>query len=674
MTEPLTTEIRLQQHPAECGAACLGIILEWMGNYQSTSHLRTLCGVNRDGATVAQLQKGAFQLGYKSIVKKKGLNALKKLNRPIILHWNLSHFVVLEQILEEKVYVNDPARGRRILSIDKLAEHFTGVCIEIEDKPSNEGEGANKFSFYDFLLPVFKQKATKFVLLPGIIFMVLEVIYAGLFHAYYDIAIANNLKNWVAIIGLSGIITIGLSWLINRISLKLQLYLNQDAEYRFNQSIIQNLSNKDIDFFDSHYDGEISHKVSGLRNLSNKLGQAVFTFFDTISITIVSLILILLINPPLFVVTIIPYLLLLVYRFKIKKQVKELTIEKSRVETEFNGHLNQRLFDLKRFGLMGMRFEILSPLMGRVFPKFTPDFELKKFLARYQTVSQTIDSVTPALILFCSCYLLIKGELSYGAYSFTYMLSLTVLPKIKQFQGHVDEYLNSKDIAIDSAAYYQTEEVIEETEVDVDAKDPKALFQLIDMGFGYNGIDCDLFQRKNLIIYKKDVLCLVGNSGSGKSTLFDLLSGQRKPITGYALYKGKPAFKNVDVGFVFANEEISGSLTEFLFSGNKPDVNKMKQVLKLVELDRRLGFHAENNSNTPLEPEQFSAGELQRLSLARALCYHSEVLFFDEAFSHVDAETSKRIIERLKQQGVTLIMVSHRSEISQLADYQFEVE
>ncbi|WP_133407810.1 cysteine peptidase family C39 domain-containing protein [Parashewanella tropica] len=673
MTDKLITEVRLQQHPAECGAACLGIVLEWMGNYQSTSHLRTLCGVNRDGATVAQLQKGAFRLGYKSVVKKKGLNALRKLERPVILHWNLSHFVVLERVVGEKAYINDPARGRRILSIDKLGEHFTGICIEIEDKLSNEQEEINKSSFYDFLLPVFKQRALKFVLLPGIIFMVLEVIYAGLFHAYYDIAIANNLKGWVAIIGLSAIVTILLSWLINRISLRIQLYLNQDAEYRFNQSLVQSLSSKNIDFFDSHYEGEISNKISGLRSLSSKLGQAVFTFFDSISFAVISLLLILLINPPLFIVTIIPYLLLLLYRVKIKKQVKELTIEKARVETQFNGHLNQRLFDLKRFALMGMRFEILSSMMGRVFPQFTPDFELKKFLFRYQTLSQTIDSVTPALMLFCSCYLLIKGELSYGAYSFTYMLSLTVLPKIKQFQGHVDDYLSNKDTAIDSATFYEVETEAVDEAVEIEAKDDQAVFQLIDMGFGYNGIDCDLFQRKNLIIYKNDILCLVGNSGSGKSTLFDILSGQRKPITGLALFQGKPAYKNVDVGFVFANEEICGSLTEFLFSGRKPNIEQMKQILELVELDRRLGFHAENNSNTPLEPEQFSAGELQRLSLARALCYNSEVLFFDEAFSHVDADTSKRIIDRLKQQGITLIMVSHRSEISQLADYQFEV-
>ncbi|MGB0893757.1 MAG: cysteine peptidase family C39 domain-containing protein [Parashewanella sp.] len=675
MSNKLTTEVRMQQHPAECGAVCLGVVLQWFGHDYATSHLRTICGVSRDGATVAQLQKGAVRLGFKSIVKKKGLNALKKLTQPVILHWNLNHFVVLERINNDRAFINDPAQGRRTLSLAQLAEHFTGICIEFEDKNQTSTHSKSKSTFFEYLYPIISNKAWKYALLPGLMLMLLEIIYAGLFHAYYDVAIVNNLKDWVAIIGLSGIITIMLSWLINRISLKIQLYVNQDIEHRLNQSLINNLAKKNIDFFESHYDGEISNRLTGLKSLSRQLGQVVLSFYHSVSFITLSLLLILLINPPLFMVTLLPYLLLLSYRYTLQKNIKEYTIAKSRAEVEFNNQLNQRLFELKRFATMGLRYEIMSTMVEKVSTQFAPDARLKNSLLRYQTLSQTVDSVTPALMLFCSCYLLIKGELSFGAYSFTYMLSLTTLPKIKLFQSQLDDYFNNKDVSNDSEEFL----TVTEAKFDhnnhnpVDNCDSQALFQLINLGFGYNGIDSDLLSNVHLTIYKGDILCLIGNSGSGKSTLFDLLSGQRAPIEGYALYKGKPAYKMVDAGFVFSQERIHGSLTDFLCSDKQADKQQLLHILKLVELESRLGFHIEANDDTPIDPEQFSAGELQRLSLARALYYNSDIIFFDEAFSHVDIDTSERIITRLKQQKTTLIMVSHRTEISNLADFQFRV-
>ncbi|MCT7374675.1 hypothetical protein [Chelativorans salis] len=66
-------------------------------------------------------------------------------------------------------------------------------------------------------------------------------------------------------------------------------------------------------------------------------------------------------------------------------------------------------------------------------------------------------------------------------------------------------------------------------------------------------------------------------------------------------------------------------------------------------------------------------GEIQRLLLAQALYHSNEVRFFDEAFTHLSAEQSARIMENLRHDGLTMVLATHRPEIVALCDYRVEI-
>ena len=62
---------------------------------------------------------------------KLDLEDLNQLKTPCILHWDFNHFVVLQEVSANKVTILDPAFGKRILTLNEVSEHFTGVALEL---------------------------------------------------------------------------------------------------------------------------------------------------------------------------------------------------------------------------------------------------------------------------------------------------------------------------------------------------------------------------------------------------------------------------------------------------------------------------------------------------------------------------------------------------------------
>ncbi|MDO4855547.1 MAG: ABC transporter ATP-binding protein [Limosilactobacillus gorillae] len=182
--------------------------------------------------------------------------------------------------------------------------------------------------------------------------------------------------------------------------------------------------------------------------------------------------------------------------------------------------------------------------------------------------------------------------------------------------------------------------------------------------------------QANFKLEKGKLTIILGPSGSGKSTLLNILGGMDRPTNGEINFDGQAVanlsdrgltdYRRTKVGFIFQFYNLIPSLTavENVAIAAKLTNNDARSVeyLKQVGLGHRL-----NNF-----PNQMSGGEMQRVSIARALAKQPELLLADEPTGALDSKTSLKIMELLQQaandQDTAVVMVTHNPTFEQYGD------
>lgn len=190
-----------------------------------------------------------------------------------------------------------------------------------------------------------------------------------------------------------------------------------------------------------------------------------------------------------------------------------------------------------------------------------------------------------------------------------------------------------------------------------------------------------IFKNLNFEFKKGYLYGISGNSGAGKSTLINLILGLYLPNKGKIIFNNKfdlTKFANKwqqKLSYVpqkpfFFDETIFKNIT-FSDIKTKDEIKRVYKCLHLVNLDKKIKYQ-KNRLNTIIGESggKFSGGELQRLSIARALYKNSEILILDEATNSLDRKNQKLIMNNLKEiaKSKLVILVSHEKEILKLCD------
>lgn len=178
----------------------------------------------------------------------------------------------------------------------------------------------------------------------------------------------------------------------------------------------------------------------------------------------------------------------------------------------------------------------------------------------------------------------------------------------------------------------------------------------------------------NLSVEDGEFVVILGPSGSGKTTLLNCLSGLDTVDSGSIEYdriditklkdKDLRLFRRDTTAFIFQAYYLMNSLTVLANVKMGANLASRKDVSSIIEA---VGLKGKENSY----PSQLSGGEMQRVSIARALAKQPKVLFCDEPTGALDEETGRAILKYLiklqSQEKFTIIMVTHNENISNLA-------
>jgi putative ABC transport system ATP-binding protein len=215
---------------------------------------------------------------------------------------------------------------------------------------------------------------------------------------------------------------------------------------------------------------------------------------------------------------------------------------------------------------------------------------------------------------------------------------------------------------------------------------------LVVLGSGLRKIyetDClkvEILKNVDLEVEKGGFTVVSGPSGAGKTTLLNIIGGIDRPTDGKITVFGEDlGTKNEDflasfrcnkIGFVFQSYNLVSTLTlaeniAFPMEWTRKPENDIKErvaiLLNIVGLENR----ADNF------PCQLSGGEQQRVAFARALANDPPLLLVDEPTGNLDRKTSSKVIQmlqKLKRDGKTIIVVTHDEQITQLADQNLCLE
>lgn len=195
----------------------------------------------------------------------------------------------------------------------------------------------------------------------------------------------------------------------------------------------------------------------------------------------------------------------------------------------------------------------------------------------------------------------------------------------------------------------------------------------------YYEVKRKIISDMNFNVSDGKVLLIKGPSGSGKSTLIKLLFGMLDPTEGNILINGISAkeFLNNNyqsVGYVGPEPYlIPGTVRDNLLYGNGNPLVSDAEICASLE---KVGlystiFNLKDGLNEYLfEDTQFSTGQKQRLSFARALLRNPKLLVLDEATANLDSDIEKSIIQNLvsEKSNITMVIISHRASFDSIAD------
>lgn len=663
-----------QMEGTECGAASLSMIMGYYGKHIPLDKLRVDTGVSRDGCRASKIIQGARKYGFDAQGQRMGIEALKKdAVTPCIIHWNFNHFVVYEGVQNNHAYINDPAQGRRRLTMQELDEGFTGIVLLFTPNQSFT-KTKNKGTLLSFAKTRLKGQGLPILclVLLGLLLAFPGLILPVFSRVFIDDILGAGKTGWLkplitAMIG-TALFQAAFTYYRKHILMGLQNKLSLLSAHSF----LSHMFRLPMSFYDQRYTGDLAQRVSNNDSVCEFLVGDLAENVLNLIVSVFYLILLLSYSPLLTVIGLVTIAL----NFAVMKLTSD-TMSRSimKMQQDEGGMIGVILSGINIITTLkaaGVESRYASRVLGHYAKTATKKQQHGKLMQIVNAVPEITNQICNILVLMFGGMLVINGSMTAGMLiAFNTMLSAFMAP-VNDMIGFVQKIQQVKaDMnRVDDILHYEQDEIYrQETKREVGTEKLSGKIELQDISFGYSRLEKPLIEGFNFKLPSGSSIAFVGASGSGKSTVAKVISGLYLPWSGSIvvdrtlLSKVSPEIINCSVSTV--SQEIS------LFSGTVRDNitmwNKTIRDEDVIQAAKDACIHDAITKKPgayeyPLTEggRNVSGGQRQRLEIARALVTNPTILVMDEATSALDAITEKEIVDNIKRRGCTCIIVAHR--------------
>lgn len=682
----------LQHSEEDCGAACLATVAKHYGRTFAVSRTREAVGTGSRGTTLLGLYRGAEALGFNVRQVKASDQILDRLNQaplPAIIHWKGYHWVVLYGKKRNKYVIADPGVGIRYLSRQELATGWSnGIMLLLQpddsrfyQQPEDQSGGFGRFlqrvlpyrgilaqaiainmavGLLSLASPFMMQLLTDDVLVRGdtqlLTTVAIGVIVLNLFQSAIGLVQAH---------------------LIGHFSERLQLGLILDYGRK--------LLHLPLSYFEGRRSGEVVSRIADINAIDSLISQIVLGLPSQFFIAIVSLCVMLIYSWQLTLASIAAFIVITLVNLLFLPALRQKTRNMIVLGTENQGFLVETFrgtMVLKTTQAIPQAWQEYQSNYGRLANLGWTTMKLGLYSGTITGILSTFINIG---ILWFGSYLVISRTLSIGQLLAYNGMSGNFLGFLGSVIGLIDEFIMAQVViqrlkeVIDATPENQNDEKKPWAEIPSDAD-----ITCTKLNFHHAG-RVDLLQDFSLTIPGGQVVALIGESGCGKSTLAKVLAGLYTTQSGnirYGLYNQQDlALECLRQQVVLVPQEphfwSRSIIDNFRFSYPHIDFERIVQACQIAGADEFISGLPDRYQTVLGEfGANLSGGQKQRLAIARAIVTDPPVLILDESTGALDPVSETRVLDQLfaHRRGKTTIMISHRPQVIQRADWVVMLE
>ncbi len=662
----------------ECGAASLGIVLAYFGRVVPLSELREECGISRDGSNALNVVKAARRYGLKAKGLSTEIEDVQKLRGPFVVFWNFNHFLVVEGFRNGRVHLNDPASGRRTVSLSEFDEAFTGVVLYMEPGPEFERKGKRP-STVRALAGRLRGMARDlaFCVAAGLLLVVPGLAVPMITQVFVDEILIEDRSDWLRplLLGL-GFLAV-LQTALGLLELSYLRELRTKLAVKLSGSFLWHVLRLPVGFFAQRFAGEISDRLRLNHTIAESLSGELATAVIQCAMLVFFAALMASYDVPLTAIGVL---------FAVANIVALRAISRSRVDANLRLQQEQgKVAGVSIAGLQSMETLKGSALESAFFARWS-GYYAKATAARQElgVTNQTLgllplflSSLTTLLVLVVGGWRVMNGAMTIGMLVAFQSLMLTFQRPVATLVRLIGllQTLQGDVTRVDDVLLHPLDGRFAGGNGRPETAEPplsgrlSGRVELVDVTFGYSRIAPPLLEKLRLALEPGRRIAIVGSSGSGKSTVAKLVAGLYRPWEGEILLDGRPRDSHprglvasslalVDQDILFFAGSVRDNLT--LWDDGIPQA-RLEAACRHAEIhDVVLSLPGGYDAELLEGAVNLSGGQRQRLEIARALVNDPSILVLDEATSALDAETEFRIDRNLRERGCSVLVVAHR--------------
>ena len=664
----------MQMEYVECGAASLAMILAYHGKYVPLEQVRRDCGVSRDGSKASNLMTAAENYGLVAEGYRWSVESvMTKAHIPCIIHWNMAHFVVLRGFGKNKAYLNDPGLGEITVSMEEFNRSFTGIVLEFRP-----GENFVRDGKMPTVGGYLRSKAAQYR--SGLVFLALDALAVALiglmtpvYQRIFTDVMLNSKQEWEKQFFLT-LLLLGVLELVSDILRETHIYRIQgNMAMRSNTGFFRHLLNLPTEFYQQRSVGDLISRLT----MNSTIAELLVRKITPVAI---QLVMVLIYFGALFSLSPVAAFLgafalagnilttWFLARFTLQSQQRRMNSQ-MRMDAAMISGIDM-IETIKSSGVANGYFSRWAGQQADVNAGRTRENSITVWMTGLATFMLDL---TNALVLSVAAWSIIHGYTTVGLI----LVLQTLIQKLTAPAQDLSQVSkNTRELATSIQKVEDVMNYAEDEAFPVRTLPEGDKIQPLDGGiafehvtFGYSRVAPPLLDDFSFAVQPGQRIAVVGASGSGKSTVAKLLTGTVLPWSGEVLFDGRmrasiPKTQFTDAVAIVSQES---TLFEDTVSNNIRMWDTKLSSTAVVQAAREACIHDDilmlpggYDYVVRSGGKNFSGGQCQRITIARALARNPKVLILDEATSALDAKTEHVIMENIKARKLTAVIVAHR--------------